>query len=80
MSTWSAVRPDYLRDLSGETNVNAETVRMGARTINGSKFSMTEPTFSLPADSVQEWDIRGAAQHLLRPFHVALGAQAPGQL
>jgi FtsP/CotA-like multicopper oxidase with cupredoxin domain len=67
VSMWSATRPDYLRDLSGETNVNLETVRMGARTVNGSKFDMHDPTFALPADSVQEWDIRGAAQH---PLHL----------
>ncbi len=67
VSTWSATRPDYLRDLRGETGINRETVRMGARTINGAKFDMGTPTLTLPADSVQEWDIRGATQH---PFHL----------
>jgi hypothetical protein len=67
VSSWSAIRPDYLRDLSGATGVNTETVRMGARTVNGSKFDVDTPTFTLPADAVQEWDLRGAAQH---PFHL----------
>ena len=67
VSTWSAVRPDYLRDLLSETNVNAETVRMGARTVNGSKYQHDVPTFTLPADSVQQWSLRGASNH---PFHL----------
>lgn len=66
-STWSAVRPAYLRDLRGVTNVNKQTVGMGARTINGSKFDMTVPTFTLPADKVQNWTIKGNTQH---PFHL----------
>ena len=67
VSTWSADRPSYLRDLSGETNVNNEVVRMGARTINGSKFDHMNPTFALTTDAVQEWDVRGAGNH---PFHL----------
>jgi FtsP/CotA-like multicopper oxidase with cupredoxin domain len=64
---WSADRPDYLRDLRQETVDNTETVRMGARTINGSKFNMTEPTFALKADALQQWSLNGAQQH---PFHL----------
>ena len=66
-SQWSANRPDYLRDLRNETDVNFESVSMGARTINGSKYKNDEPTFSLPADKVQEWSLSGAVQH---PFHL----------
>ncbi len=66
-STWDSIRPDYLRDLRGETPGNFETVSMGARTINGSKFDAANPTFRLPADSVQEWTVKGATQH---PFHL----------
>ncbi len=66
-STWSADRPDYLRDLRGVGSVNSETVSMGARTVNGSKFDIDTPTFRLPADAVQEWTIRGAGNH---PFHL----------
>ena len=66
-STWSALRPDYLRDLRGVASVNQEKVRMGARTINGSQFDKNVPTFSLPANQVQEWAINGAAKH---PFHL----------
>jgi len=66
-STWQSLRPDYLRDLRGETPGNFETVSMGARTINGSKFDANVPTFTLPADSVQEWTVKGATQH---PFHL----------
>lgn len=67
VSTWSAIRPDYLRDLRSETNVNFEAVTMGARTVNGAKFNMLEPTFRLFADSVQEWSVNGANRH---PFHL----------
>jgi FtsP/CotA-like multicopper oxidase with cupredoxin domain len=66
-SMWSAIRPDYLRDLRGETNVNTESVRMGARTINGNKYDPGTPTFALSPNSVQEWSINGAAKH---PFHL----------
>jgi FtsP/CotA-like multicopper oxidase with cupredoxin domain len=67
VSMWSAVRPAYLRDLRNETSLNFESVSMGARTINGSKFDHAVPTFTLPANSVQEWSISGAANH---PFHL----------
>lgn len=69
VSTWSAVRPNYLRDLSGVPNnqLNTESLRMGARTVNGSKFDHHNPNLTVPADKVQEWSIQGAAQH---PFHL----------
>ncbi|KOP26349.1 hypothetical protein AMR41_10965 [Hapalosiphon sp. MRB220] len=67
VSMWSAVRPNYLRDLRNETVVNTETVNMGARTVNGSKFDINTPTFTLTANAVQEWNIKGATQH---PFHL----------
>jgi FtsP/CotA-like multicopper oxidase with cupredoxin domain len=66
-STWLSQRPTYLRDLRGEAPVNTETVNMGARTINGSKFDENVPTFSLPASGVQEWTLKGATNH---PFHL----------
>ncbi len=66
--SWSVPRPAYLRDLRGVTgNINTETVSMGARTINGDKFDIDVPSFSLPADQVQEWTVKGATQH---PFHL----------
>jgi len=65
--TWKAARPDYLRDLRDETPDNTETVRMGARTINGSKFNHDIPTFELPADGLQAWGLNGARNH---PFHL----------
>ncbi len=67
VSQWSADRPSYLRDLRGETVGNTETIRMGARTVNGSKFDRDNPTITTTADAVQEWSIRGAANH---PFHL----------
>lgn len=67
VSTWSALRPDYLRDLRIETPINTETVRMGARTINGSKFDKNVATFTLPAAGVQAWGLNGAQNH---PFHL----------
>jgi FtsP/CotA-like multicopper oxidase with cupredoxin domain len=64
---WEAIRPDYLRDLRSEVNVNTESVSMGARTVNGSKFDHLEPTFTLPATQVQEWSLSGNVRH---PFHL----------
>jgi FtsP/CotA-like multicopper oxidase with cupredoxin domain len=64
---WSAYRPSYLRDLSGETNVHTERISMGARSVNGGKFDVDVPVFTLNADAVQEWDIKGATNH---PFHL----------
>jgi len=66
-STWQAVRPGYLRDLRGVSAVNTESVRMGARTVNGGKFDHDVATLTLPANDVQEWSISGAARH---PFHL----------
>ena len=66
-STWSAIRPAYLRDLRGVASVNSETVNMGARTINGAKFDPAVPTFTLPADKVQSWTLKGNTMH---PFHL----------
>ncbi|MDX1614848.1 MAG: multicopper oxidase family protein [Candidatus Promineifilaceae bacterium] len=66
-STWSAARPAYLRDLRNETSVNTEKITMGARTVNGDKFDVDTPSFTLTADAVQEWSIKGAANH---PFHL----------
>ncbi len=65
-STWSAVRPAYLRDLRGETEIESRSVNMGARTINGSKWDPDVPNFSIPTGSVQELTIKGATQH---PYH-----------
>ncbi len=66
-TTWSAQRPDYLRDLRGVTSVEQRTVNMGARTINGSKFNMDVPTFTIPTGAVQQWTVKGATNH---PFHL----------
>lgn len=67
VSTWSAKRPSYLRDLRGLSPVHLESVSMGARTINGNKFNMDVPTFTLQANQIQEWNISGAGSH---PFHL----------
>ena len=66
-SSWSAKRPDYLRDLRYETVDNTESVNMGARTINGSKYDNDVPTFELPANGLQQWTLKGARNH---PFHL----------
>ncbi|HEY5729381.1 MAG TPA: multicopper oxidase domain-containing protein [Anaerolineales bacterium] len=65
--TWSANRPAYLRDLRNITNVHSERISMGARTVNGSKFDINTPTFTLNANAVQDWNIKGAVNH---PFHL----------
>jgi FtsP/CotA-like multicopper oxidase with cupredoxin domain len=67
VSTWSAFRPDYLRDLRSESGVNTEKISMGARTVNGDKFDVDTSAFTLNADAVQEWSIKGAVNH---PFHL----------
>ena len=67
VSTWFSNRPGYLRDMRGLNPSNFETVSMGARTINGSRFDHHVPTFSLNADGLQEWTVKGARQH---PFHL----------
>ncbi len=64
---WSAFRPEYLRDLRGDTVDNTETVRMDARTINGSRYDNDVPTFALSADGLQRWSLSGARNH---PFHL----------
>jgi len=64
---WSATRPVYLRDLRTFTSVNTETVDLGNRGINGSKYNIDVPTFSLPDSDIQEWDINGGSRH---PFHL----------
>jgi hypothetical protein len=65
-TTWSARRPPYLRDLRAVPSVESRTVSMGARTINGSKFNMDVPTFTINAGAVQEWLVKGAGAH---PYH-----------
>ncbi len=67
VSTWSAQRPSYLRDLRSATSVNNEKISMGARTVNGDTFDVNTPSLTLPADSVQDWSIKGAVNH---PFHL----------
>jgi FtsP/CotA-like multicopper oxidase with cupredoxin domain len=67
VSPWVAPRPAYLRDLLNEPSVNTERISMGARTVNGDKFDVHTPTFTLNADAVQEWSIKGAVNH---PFHL----------
>src|SRR3970282_1310057 len=49
------------------SQVHAESINMGARTINGAKFDHDTPTFTLNADSVQAWTLKGALNH---PFHL----------
>ncbi len=66
-SSWSSLRPTYLRDLRAESPSNTESVKLGARTINGQKFDHDLPTFTLSADGVEEWKLTGAQNH---PFHL----------
>jgi len=67
VSTWSPTRPSYLRDLRTETPSNTQTIRMGARTVNGSSYDKTTPNFTLSANGVEEWTLNGAQNH---PFHL----------
>jgi FtsP/CotA-like multicopper oxidase with cupredoxin domain len=66
--TWSAARPYYLRDLGDHPGpFNEQNISMGARTINGSKFELDVPTFTIDQPGIQEWTIKGATNH---PFHL----------
>ncbi len=67
VSSWSAARPAYLRDLRGATGMNTEKISMGARTVNGTKFDVDTPILTLNANKVQNWSIKGAGNH---PFHL----------
>ena len=67
VSVWNALRPAYLQDMRNVSSVHTETINMGARTINGSKFDVAVPTFDLQASATQEWTIKGATMH---PFHL----------
>ena len=67
VSTWQADRPVYLRDLRSEAVAGSETVRMGARSINGQQFNKDVPTLTATPDGVQRWNIKGAQNH---PFHL----------
>lgn len=65
--TWLSKRPNYLRDLRGLLPSNTESINMGARTINGSKFDHDVPTFTLDTEGVQQLTLKGATNH---PFHL----------
>jgi|GEM_PF-939126 FtsP/CotA-like multicopper oxidase with cupredoxin domain len=67
ISMWSATRPSYLRDLRNEVNVHTETINMGARTINGTKYDHMMANITLPPNQVQQWSLSGATMH---PFHL----------
>jgi len=66
-SEWPSQRPAYLRDLRGKPISNSETIRMGARSILGSKFDANVPNLTQLADGIQEWSLNGATNH---PFHL----------
>ena len=65
--TWFSERPSYLQDLRSQSPVNSESINMGARTINGSKWDHMVPTFTLATGGVQEFTLKGATNH---PFHL----------
>ncbi|MDB4539955.1 multicopper oxidase domain-containing protein, partial [Saprospiraceae bacterium] len=69
VSLWSAVRPSYLRELRNvpASNINLETVSMGASDINNVPFDANVPLFAYTTDKVQEWRLQGAKNH---PFHM----------
>jgi len=66
-TTWKSGRPWYLRDLRPALPDNFESISMGARSINGSKFDKDIPNLELYADGLQEWKLKGANNH---PFHL----------
>jgi hypothetical protein len=66
-STWLSQRPGYLRDLRGLAVSDSETIRMGARSVLGSKFDADIPNLVKDANGIQEWKLNGATNH---PFHL----------
>lgn len=66
-STWSAIRPSYLRNLRAATPNAVRKISMGARSINGDKFDAYIPAFNIDIPGIQEWEIKGATNH---PFHL----------
>jgi FtsP/CotA-like multicopper oxidase with cupredoxin domain len=70
VSMWSASRPKYLRDLRDSAGVlpaDSENIRMGARSVLGSKFNANEANLTKDPTGVQEWSLNGATNH---PFHL----------
>jgi hypothetical protein len=67
VSTWTSQRPPYLRDLRDLPVADFETIRMGARSVLGSKFNPDVPNLTKIANGVQEWSLKGATNH---PFHL----------
>jgi FtsP/CotA-like multicopper oxidase with cupredoxin domain len=67
VSTWASNRPAYLRDLRGQPVTDTETIRMGARSVLGSKFDADVPNLVKQANGIQEWNLNGANMH---PFHL----------
>jgi FtsP/CotA-like multicopper oxidase with cupredoxin domain len=65
--TWPSQRPGYLQDLRVGDPDHSDTISMGARTINGSKWDHATPTFTLNTAGVQEFKLKGATNH---PFHL----------
>ena len=67
VSTWPSERPGYLRDLRDLPISDSESIRMGARSVLGSKFNADVPNLTKLADGIQEWKLHGATNH---PFHL----------
>jgi FtsP/CotA-like multicopper oxidase with cupredoxin domain len=66
-SQWDSQRPAYLRDLRGLAVADSETIRMGARSVLGSKFDKDVANLIKSANGIQEWKLNGATNH---PFHL----------
>jgi len=64
---WFSKRPTYLDDLRFLTPTHTESINMGARTINGTKWDHMVPNFTLETQGVQEFTLKGATNH---PFHL----------
>jgi FtsP/CotA-like multicopper oxidase with cupredoxin domain len=65
--SWMSQRPGYLQDLRFMSPDHSDSISMGARTINGSKWDHMVPTFTLNTNGVQEFQLKGATNH---PFHL----------
>jgi len=66
-SSWPSARPNYLRDLSQETDWQPYEIVMTASQLNGVTYSATTPLLTRAYDTLQEWTIKSSRAH---PYHL----------
>ena len=66
-SSWPSARPNYLRDLSQETEWETYDIAMTASQLNGVTYSSTTPLLTRAYGTLQEWTIKSSQSH---PYHL----------